>query len=45
MAKTKAPAPAAPVAFVTRAILVLRRQRVILDRDLAALYGTSPPSA
>jgi hypothetical protein len=26
---------------ISRAILVLRRQRVILDRDLAALYGVT----
>jgi hypothetical protein len=31
----------APVADITRAILVLRGQRVILDRELAALYGVT----
>lgn len=34
-------APAAPVADIARAILVLHRQRVILDADLAALYGVT----
>jgi hypothetical protein len=29
----------APVADISRAILVLRGQRVILDRELAAIYG------
>jgi hypothetical protein len=29
----------APVADITRTILVLRRQRLILDADLAPLYG------
>jgi hypothetical protein len=38
MAKAKAPAPAASA---SRAILILRRQRVILDRDLATLYGVT----
>jgi hypothetical protein len=41
MAKKKTPAPAAPVADIARAILVLHRQRVILDADLAALYGVT----
>lgn len=36
MAAPKAPAP---VEDITRSILVLRGQRVILDRDLAAIYG------
>ncbi len=36
MARSKA---LAPVADITRTILVLRRQRVILDADLAPLYG------
>src|SRR5437773_8108166 len=36
MARSKA---LAPVADITRTILVLRRQRVILDADLAKLYG------
>ena len=31
----------APVEDITRAIAVLRRQRVILDADLAALYGVT----
>lgn len=39
MARPKAAAPA--VADITRAILILRRQRVILDADLAALYGVT----
>ena len=30
-----------PVEHITRAILVLRGQRVILDSDLAAIYGVS----
>ena len=38
MARSKA---LAPVADITRAILVLRGQRVILDSDLAALYGVT----
>ena len=38
MAKPKA---LTPVADITRAILVLRGQRVILDRELAAIYGVS----
>lgn len=38
--KTVRTAPAA-VADIPRAILVLRRQRVILDRNLAALYGVT----
>jgi hypothetical protein len=39
--KKKTLAHAAPVADIARAILVLHRQRVILDADLAALYGVS----
>jgi hypothetical protein len=39
VARPKAAAPA--VADITRAILILRRQRVILDADLAALYGVT----
>jgi hypothetical protein len=31
----------APVEDITRAILVLRGHRVILDADLAALYGVT----
>ena len=31
----------APVESITRAILVLRRQRVILDAELATLYGVT----
>ncbi len=34
-------APTGPVTSISRAILVLRRQRVILDADLAALYGVT----
>ncbi len=33
--------PTAPVADISRTILVLHRQRVILDADLAALYGVT----
>jgi len=32
---------AAPVQDITRAILVLRGQRVLLDAELAALYGVA----
>lgn len=38
MARSKA---LVPVETVTHSILVLRGHRVILDRDLAALYGVS----
>ena len=31
----------APVEHITRSILLLRGQRVILDRDLAAIYGVT----
>jgi hypothetical protein len=31
----------APVEEITRAILILRGERVILDADLAALYGVT----
>lgn len=41
MPKKKVQAPIAPVADIARAILVLHRQRVILDADLAALYGVT----
>jgi hypothetical protein len=41
MARKKTAAPAASVADIARAILVLHRQRVILDADLAALYGVT----
>lgn len=41
MAVRKTPKPAARVADIARAILVLRRQRVILDANLAALYGVT----
>lgn len=41
MAVRKTPKPAARVADIARAILVLRRQRVILDADLAVLYGVT----
>ena len=30
-----------PVADISRTILILRRQRVILDRELAAIYGVT----
>src|SRR5688572_30581119 len=30
-----------PVEHISRSILVLRRQRVLLDRDLAEIYGVS----
>jgi hypothetical protein len=36
MTKSKAPAP---VEGITRAIVVLRGHRILLDEDLAALYG------
>jgi len=39
--KKKTQALSTPVADIARAILVLHRQRVILDADLAALYGVS----
>jgi len=35
------PKALAPVADITRAIFVLRGQRVILDRELAAIYGVT----
>ena len=38
MAKSKAPAP---IEDITRAILVLRGHRVLLDAELAALYGVT----
>ena len=41
MDKKEAPANSAPVTSVAGAILVVRRQRVILDADLAALYGVT----
>ena len=41
MPMKKTPVPALPVADIARAILVLHRQRVILDADLAALYGVT----
>jgi ORF6N domain len=41
MAKQKAPARTAPVTHIAHAILVLRGHRVILDADLAALYGVT----
>lgn len=41
MSKMKAPSPTASVANIVRTILVLRRKRVILDADLAALYGVT----
>ena len=30
-----------PVEHIARSILILRRQRVLLDRDLAQIYGVS----
>jgi hypothetical protein len=30
-----------PIEHIARSILILRRQRVLLDRDLAAIYGVS----
>jgi len=41
MARKKAQTPVALVADIEHGIVVLRRQRVILDRDLAALYGVT----
>ncbi len=41
MPKKKTQALSTPVADIARAILVLHRQRVILDADLAALYGVT----
>ena len=38
MAKTQRTAPV-PVEHITQSILFLRGQRVILDRELAAIYG------
>jgi ORF6N domain len=38
--KTKRVSPA-PVEHIVRSILILRGQRVILDRDLAAIYGVT----
>lgn len=39
MAKQKAPAHTAPVTHIAHAILVLRSHRVILDAELARIYG------
>lgn len=41
MARNTTMAPITPVAKISRNILLLRRQRVILDADLAALYGVT----
>jgi hypothetical protein len=41
MAMKKTAATAAPAPDITRTILVLHGQRVILDADLAALYGVT----
>ena len=41
MAKAKHSTAPAPVEDITRSILILREQRVILDRDLAAIYGVT----
>ena len=38
MAKSKS---SSPVEDITRSILILRGHRVILDRDLAAIYGVA----
>jgi hypothetical protein len=38
--KTKRISPE-PVEYITRSILILRGQRVILDRELAAIYGST----
>jgi ORF6N domain-containing protein len=40
MVQAKHPAPV-PVQDITRAILVLRGHKVLLDAELAALYGVS----
>ena len=40
MTKTKRISPE-PVEHITRSILILRGQRVILDRELAAIYGAT----
>jgi len=40
MAKSKAKA-SVPVEDITRSILVLRGHKVLLDEDLAALYGVA----
>ena len=40
MIKTKRISPE-PVEYITRSILILRGQRVILDRELAAIYGST----
>jgi len=39
MARQKVPASSAPVIAISRAILVLRGHKVLLDVDLASLYG------
>jgi hypothetical protein len=41
MAKATRTVFLAPVEHITRSILILRGQRVILDSDLAAIYGVS----
>jgi ORF6N domain len=41
MAKRKAVVHTPPVTGIVRTILMLRRQRVILDAELAALYGVT----
>ena len=41
MAKSKRSGALAPVEHITQSILVLRGQRIILDRELAAIYGVS----
>ena len=39
--QAKAPAIVVPVEHITRAILVLRGHKVLLDSELAALYGVT----
>ncbi len=39
MAKKKAVKKTVPVAQITRSILLIREHKVILDADLAGMYG------
>ena len=41
MAKSRRTSAIVPVEHITQSILVLRGQRVILDRELAAIYGVT----
>jgi hypothetical protein len=41
MAKKTLPVAPAPAEHIAHSILILRGHRVILDRDLAAIYGVS----